>query len=157
MLTFKLPLSYRCKNITRRQLGHLKVLNWPLLQFGIRIPKIVVGLEDLLHQRFHFGEQITELDVCRQKKTPCRDAAQMEFWMEQFELDLGSWAFISSNEVSKLSEDVSTDFHHVLVASGALEGFENSFGGVPLHIFTVDDDLKNENLAGINSPRHIPG
>ena len=95
----------------------------------------------LLNYVLNFREQVAELDISCKEQGSCANTAQMEFGMQKFKLNLWTGAVVPGNEVAEFSEDVSSDLHHVLMASRALQCFEYGLCGISLDIFTVYDDL----------------
>ena len=60
-------------------------------------------------------EEIDKLDVSREEERPGGDTAKVILGVEEAELHRGTAPGVSSYEVAKLSHDVASHLHHVLM------------------------------------------
>ena len=64
-----------------------------------------------------FWEQIYKLDISRQQQSSGRDTAEMILGVKQSELHCRGASWVTSYQVTKLSEYVATNLDHVLMDS----------------------------------------
>ena len=63
----------------------------------------------------------------------------MIFRMQKFELHEWGTPRITRDQVTKLAQNVASDFDHILVTCGGLQSLKHRFGGITLNnkVFTV--------------------
>ena len=72
-------------------------------------------LSSYLDVVFNYREKVDKLDVSREEERSGGDTAQVVLGVEKAELNSGTTPWISSYEVTKLSHDVASHLHHVLM------------------------------------------
>ena len=80
---------------------------------------------------FNFREKVDKLDVSREEESSGGNTAQVVLGVEKAELNSGTTPGISSYEVTKLSHDVATNLHHVLMDCLCLQRLKNMSRRVP--------------------------
>lgn len=68
----------------------LQIFHGSLLQLHVRVSDLAVAAQHLLDGSLGLWEQVDELDVGRQQQRTSRHRAQVEFGVEQVELDQGA-------------------------------------------------------------------
>ena len=76
---------------------------------------------------FDFREKVDKLDVSREEERSGGDTAQVILGVEEAELNSGTTPGISSYEVTKLSHDVASNLHHVLMDCLGLQSLKKIF------------------------------
>lgn len=64
-----------------------QVLHGSLLELHVGVAQLAVGAQDVLDGGFDLGEQVDELDVGGEQQRPSRHRAQVEFGVQEVELD----------------------------------------------------------------------
>lgn len=64
-----------------------QVLHSSLLEFHVSVAQLAVGAQDILDGGFDLWKQVDELDVGGQQQRPSRHRAQVEFGVQEVELD----------------------------------------------------------------------
>lgn len=141
-------ISRTDQNVGAGDGGELQVFDGSLLQLHVRVPDLAVAAQHLLDGGLGLWEQVDELDVGRQQQRTSGHGAQVELGVEQVELDQGAkretrrdpaapqsaessskmnstpGPRVTSNQVSKLSQYVASNLHHVLMTGGGLQGLQ---------------------------------
>ena len=90
------------------KISYRKQINGEILQSDL-------NRNHYLDVAFNFREQVDKLDVSREEEGPGGDTAQVILGVEKAELNSRTTPGISGYEVTKLSHDVASHLHHVLM------------------------------------------